>query len=175
VAHPERVSSAILWWPVGGAKYRIRAQTRFAEHVAFAQAHGLALVVAHAMRDGKSFAADARGGPWASVLKRDAAFAEAYAKLDVERYASTVLAMQHALFDRDTAPGAEPEDLLRLDLPTLIVPGRDEAHATSAARYLEECIPGAEYWDVPVADQTELAASQRLLEFLDQANARSRP
>ncbi len=71
------------------------------------------------------------------------------------------------LFDRDTAPGAEPEDLLSLDVPALVVPGRDKSHATSAARYLEECLPRSEYWDVAVADQTETTAPARLLEFLD--------
>jgi len=75
--------------------------------------------------------------------------------------------MMETLFDRDTAPGAEPVDLLRLDIPALIVPGRDKSHATSAARYLEECLPRAEYWDVPVANQTEETAPGRLLEFLD--------
>jgi hypothetical protein len=75
------------------------------------------------------------------------------------------------MFDRDTAPGAEPEDLMRLDIPALIVPGRDAAHATSAARYLEECLPKSEYWDVPVAGQTEDAANARLLEFLATAGA----
>jgi len=49
----------------------------------------------------------------------------------------------------------------------LVVPGRDKSHATSAARYLEECLPRAEYWDVAVADQTEKTAPARLLEFLD--------
>ena len=49
--------------------------------------------------------------------------------------------MDAALFDRDTSPGAEPEDLLRLDIPAFIVPGHDESHATSAARYFEECLP----------------------------------
>jgi glyoxylase-like metal-dependent hydrolase (beta-lactamase superfamily II) len=75
--------------------------------------------------------------------------------------------MMQALFDRDTAPGAEPEDLLRLDIPALIVPGHDKSHATSAARYLEECLPRAEYWDVPVAGQTDETAPRRLLDFLD--------
>ena len=79
--------------------------------------------------------------------------------------------MARTLFDRDTAPGAEPEDLLRLDIPALIVPGRDAAHATSAARYLEECLPRSEYWDVPVAEQTEETAPERILEFLDSASA----
>ena len=81
--------------------------------------------------------------------------------------------MARTLFDRDTVPGAEPEDLLRLDIPALIVPGRDASHATSAARYLEECLPRAEYWDVAVADQTEDKVATRLLRFLDSAPARA--
>ena len=79
--------------------------------------------------------------------------------------------MARTLFDRDTAPGAEPEDLMRCDIPALIVPGRDAAHATSAARYLEECLPKSEYWDVPVAGQTEEATNKRVLDFLDKANS----
>jgi hypothetical protein len=51
------------------------------------------------------------------------------------------------------------------------VPGRDTAHATSAARYLEECLPRAEYWDVPVDGQTEGPTTARVLEFLSRAEA----
>jgi pimeloyl-ACP methyl ester carboxylesterase len=171
VAYPEATLSMVLFWPVGGAKYRIGSHQRFAEHLAFVQQNGLAAVMAVVAESGKSFGADPRGGPWAAVIKHDKAFAEAYAKLDVERYKLTVTAMGRTLFDRDTAPGAEPEDLLRLDVPALVVPGRDASHATSAARYLEECLPGSEYWDVPVAGQTEETTPGRLLEFLDQATA----
>lgn len=170
VAHPQAVLSMILWWPVGGARYRIKGQQRFAEHLAFVQQNGLEAVAALVAKDGKPFGADPRGGPWASVLKHDAAFAASYAKLDVEQYKLTVAGMARTLLDRDTAPGAEPEDLMRLRTPALIVPGKDESHATSAARYLEECLPGAQYWDVPVAGQTEEAASSRLLQFLESAS-----
>lgn len=172
VAHPERVASMVLWWPVGGAKYRIKGQQRFAEHLGFVQQHGLAEVVALVRRDGKAFGADPRGGPWAAVIRRDAAFAERYAAMDVERYKLVVAGMARTLLDRDTAPGAEPEDLLALDIPALVVPGKDESHATSAARYLEECLPRAEYWDVPPAGQTEESANPRVLEFLQNARAR---
>ena len=110
-------------------------------------------------------------GPWASVLKHDRAFAETYAKQDVDQYKLIVAGMARTLFDRDTAPGTEPEDLLRLDIPALIVPGRDAAHATSAARYLEECLPRAQYWDMPVAQQTEATTPARVLEFLAGADA----
>jgi pimeloyl-ACP methyl ester carboxylesterase len=166
VAHPERVASMILFWPVGGAKYRLSSHQRFAEHLAYVAPNGLAAVVALVTKDGKSFGADPRGGPWASVIKRDPAFADAYARLDPEAYRLTVGGMGRTLVDRDTAPGAEPEDLMRLKIPALVVPGRDAAHATSAARYLEECLAGAEYWDVPVAGQTEETTSPRILEFL---------
>jgi pimeloyl-ACP methyl ester carboxylesterase len=167
VLHPEIVLSMILFWPVGGAKYRISTHQRFTEHLAYVQSDGLEAVVALVAKDGKPFGADPRGGPWASVIKHDRAFAESYAKQNVDAYKLIVAGMARTLFDRDTAPGAEPEDLLRLDIPALIIPGRDASHATSAARYLEECLPRAEYWDVPVAGQTEETTNARLLEFLN--------
>ena len=170
VLHPESALSMILYWPVGGAKYRLSGHQRFAEHLAFVHQHGLAAVVALVAKDGKPFGGDPRGGPWASVLKHDSAFAETFAKQHVDHYKLIVAGMVRSLLDRDTAPGAEPEDLLRLNIPTLVVPGHDASHATSAARYLEECIPGAEYWDVPVADQTDANAPQRLLAFLDRTS-----
>jgi len=40
------------------------------------------------------------------------------------------------------------------------------SHATSAARYLQECLPVNEYWDVPVAAQTADTAPTRILGFL---------
>jgi pimeloyl-ACP methyl ester carboxylesterase len=173
VMHPRATLSMLLYWPVGGAKYRISSHQRFAEHLAFVQQNGLEAVVALVAKDGKPFGADPRGGPWASVLKHDRAFADTYAKQNVDAYKLIVAGMMRSLFDRDTAPGAEPEDLLRLDIPALIVPGRDAAHATSAARYLEECLPRADYWDVPVAGQTEDATNARVLEFLEKAGAAS--
>jgi pimeloyl-ACP methyl ester carboxylesterase len=171
VMHPEMVQSMILYWPVGGAKYRLSSHQRFAEHLAFVQQNGLGAVVALVAKDGKAFGADPRGGPWSSVIKSDPAFAESYAKQNVDRYKLIVNATMRTLFDRDTAPGAEPEDMMRVDIPALIAPGRDAAHATSAARYLEECLPRAEYWDVPVDGQTEEPTVTRIMEFLAKAGA----
>ena len=166
IAYPRATRSLVLYWPVGGARYRMNGQLRFAEHLGFVQRRGLADVVELVRAEGKSFGADPRGGPWAAVIKRDAAFAEAYARLPADAYKTMVIAMGRTLFDRDTAPGAEPEDLMALDVPALVVPGRDASHATSAARYLEECLPRAEYWDVLPAEQTEANAPARILEFL---------
>jgi len=171
VAHPEATLSMVLYWPVGGPRYRINSHQRFAEHLAYVQQHGLEAVVSLVGKEGKAFGADPRGGPWASVIRHERAFAESFAKLDVESYKLIVAGMARTLFDRDTAPGAEPEDLMQLDIPALVVPGHDASHATSAARYLQECLPRSQYWDVPVDDQTEVSASERLLEFLDAVSA----
>ena len=166
VAHPEMVMSMVLYWPVGGARYRISTHKRFADHLAYVEQHGLGGVVSLAMQEGKPFNAEPRGGPWASVIKNDRAFADSYAKLDVEKYRRLVADMCRTLFDRDTSPGAEPEDMLKLDIPALVIPGRDASHATSAARYLEECLPRSEYWEVLPEEQTEQTAPARLLGFL---------
>jgi len=169
VAYPEAARSLVLYWPVGGPKYRITGRQRFEQHLAYARQHGLAEVVSLAATSQKSFGEDPRGGPWVSVLRHDRAFAAPYAALDLEKYTATVNGMADALLDRDTAPGAEPEDLMRLELPALVVPGKDPSHATSAARYLEECLPRAEYWDIPPADQTETNVPDRLVRFLESA------
>ena len=162
VAYPKATLSMLLWWPVGGAKYRIKAHERFSQHLAFVRASGLQAVVD--LKDHKPFNADPKGGPWASVLRHDEAFAVAYAK--TAGYEKIVEQMCGNLFDRDTSPGAAPEDLLKLEIPALVIPGKDESHATSAARYLEECLPKSQYWDVPPEGQTEASAAARLEKFL---------
>ena len=67
--HPEMAQSMVLYWPVGGAKYRITCHQRFAQHLAFVQQNGLAQVAELVASTGKSFGEDPRGGPWASVLR----------------------------------------------------------------------------------------------------------
>ena len=165
VAFPTLVSKLVLYWPVGGAHYRMNGFGRFAEHLRFVQEQGLAAVVAIAQKEGKPFNQDNRIGPWATVLHRDQEFARAYSRQKLEVYKSLVSASRDTLFDRDTAPGARPEDLVKLNVPTLVVPGRDRTHATSAARYLEECLPCAEYWDVP-PDRQPPDAAGKLKSFL---------
>lgn len=171
VDHPGRVLSMVLFWPTGGARYRIRNHAQFAQHLAYVNEHGLEAVVELAGSHDKGFSRDPRIGPWGPVLRHDKAFAQEYVRQDPDRYHLLVGGMVRGLIDRDTAPGAEPEDLLTLDVPALIVPGQDAAHATSAARYLEECIPGAQYWDVPVVEQTAPAVGARMLTFLGEVEA----
>ena len=162
VAYPQATLSMLCWWPVGGAKYRIKAHERFRAHLEFVHASGLQAVVE--LKDPKPFNADPKGGPWISVLRHDKAFATNFLK--TKNYEQIVEGMRDNLFDRDTSPGAEPEALMKLDIPAIVIPGKDESHATSAARYLEECLPKAQYWDVLPEAQTEASAPARLLQFL---------
>ena len=165
--HRDRVAGMVLYSPAGGPKYRRKQHARFAAHLAYVAEHGLAGVAALAGATEAGFSDDGRVGPWVSVLRSDPDFAARYVELDVSRYQTIVAGMSRLLFDRDTVPGAEPEDLLTLDIPALIVPGEDSSHAPSGARYLQECLPAAQYWDVPVAEQTADTAPARVIEFLE--------
>jgi pimeloyl-ACP methyl ester carboxylesterase len=165
--HRDRVAGMVLYSPAGGPKYRRKQHARFATHLAYVAEHGLAGVAALAGATEAGFSDDGRVGPWVSVLRSDREFAARYIEFDVGRYEAVVSGMSRLLFDRDTVPGAEPEDLMALDVPTLIVPGEDSPHAPSAARYLQECLPAAQYWDVPVAEQTADTAPARVIEFLE--------
>ena len=169
VAQPERVAGMVLYSPAGGVHYRRKQHQRFDAHLAYAAEHGLRGVVQLARSTGAGFSKDPRVGPWVQVLRHDEQFAEEYAACDPERYRTLVTGSARLLFDRDTVPGAEPEDLLTLRVPALIVPGEDTSHAPSAARYLQECLPVNEYWDVPVAEQTAGTAPERILSFLSRA------
>jgi pimeloyl-ACP methyl ester carboxylesterase len=128
-------------------------------------------VVGLAQADDKTFAQDPRVGPWASVLRTDAAFAEDYARRDRGDYVAIVRDMAERLFDRDTVPGPEPGGLRGVEIPALVVPGGDENHPVSAARYLEECLPRSEYWEVPPAEQAEQTAPLRVLDFLQSSDS----
>jgi pimeloyl-ACP methyl ester carboxylesterase len=165
-AWPESVASMVLYSPAGGARYRIAQHNRFARYLSYLSERSVASVADLALSCAHGFTQDPRVGPWASVIRGDPAFADAFRRQDQQRHEALVAGMARTLFDRDTVPGPEPEDLLRLDVPALVVPGEDASHATSAARYLQECLPRAQYWDVPVSGQTEQTAPARVLEFL---------
>jgi pimeloyl-ACP methyl ester carboxylesterase len=168
VKYPDLVMSMTLFWPVGGAHFRIRAQARFSTHLSFVQKEGLDGVVALAESTHVGFGKDPRVGPWAPVIRRDPAFASDFSSTSIETYQKIIESMQTNLIDCDTAPGAEAEELIELEVPSLIIPGKDVAHATSAARYLEECLPLAQYWDISPDALSETNASARLTQFLEE-------
>jgi pimeloyl-ACP methyl ester carboxylesterase len=168
VEWPERVERMVLYSPAGGPRYRLTQHARFTEHAAYVADHGLQAVVELAGESGQTFAQDPRVGPWVSVLRKDATFAAHYRELNAGVYIALVEQMVEGLFGRDTVPGPSAEQLLALRLRALVVPGHDPSHATSAARYLEECLEGSEYWDVPPDEQTAENAPDRVLAFLQE-------
>jgi len=164
VCFPESTRALLLHWPVGGYRWRANSGKRFARHAAFLQEKGLAGIVERA-RETKSYWQDPESGPWASCIARDDKFAEAFKSQDPERYLGIVEASGRTLFDRDTATGAEPEEITGIKAPALIVPGDDPSHATSAAHYLRECLPNAEFWNVMPPEQSTVGVCDRILEF----------
>lgn len=161
---PKATRALLLHWPVGGYRWKINSRARFVRHAAFAREKGLAAVVERAREKG-SFWEDPESGPWAPCIARDGAFAENFKAQDLERYLGIVEAGGATLFDRDTAPGAEPEEIMGIKAPALIVPGDDPSHATSGAHYLRECLPNREFWNVMPPEQSTGKVCDRVLEF----------
>jgi pimeloyl-ACP methyl ester carboxylesterase len=162
--YPERTRGLLLHWPVGGYRWKMGAQSRFQRHYHFAKENGLKGVVERA-RTGKSFWLDAEAGPWASVIERDRSFAEKFLDQDLDRYLGIIMTTGRSMFDRDTATGAEPEEVLGIKAPSLIIPGDDPSHATSGAHYLRELLPKADFWNVMPPEQTTQNVCERILEF----------
>jgi pimeloyl-ACP methyl ester carboxylesterase len=161
---PQATHALILHWPVGGYRWKLNGGDRFARHARLAREQGLAGVVKRA-HEGKSFWQDPEAGPWASCIVRDPLFAGAFQEQDLDRYLGLVAASMRGLFDRDTPPGAEPEELMAMKVPALIVPGDDPAHATSGAHYLREQLPRPEFWPVMPPEQTPERVRDRIVEF----------
>jgi pimeloyl-ACP methyl ester carboxylesterase len=164
VHYPETARGLILHWPVGGYRWKINVGERFARHYNFAKENGLKGVVGRA-RGGKTFWMDPEGGPWAALIARDGAFAERFAVADFEKYLGMIVTSGRSLFDRDTAPGAEPEEVLGIKAPALIIPGDDPSHATSGAHYLRELLPKADFWNVMPPEQTTQKVCDRVLDY----------
>ena len=164
IAFPQTVRALLLHWPVGGYRWKANGQKRFERHAVFAREKGLAGVIARA-RETKSFFQDPESGPWASCIARDEKFVAAFSDQDLDRYLGIIETSGRRLFDRDTAPGGEPEEVLAVKAPALIIPGDDAAHATSAAHYLRECLPNAEFWNVMPPQQHTEDVCKRIIDF----------
>lgn len=162
--YPLATRALILHWPVGGYRYRLSGQDRFRRHLGFAREHGLDGVVKRA-HEGKSFWNDPEAGSWASCIVRSQEFTNAFVAQDLDHYLGVVAASGKTLFDRDTPPGAEPEEVMAMKCPALIIPGNDWAHTASSAHYLRELLPHPEYWEAMPPEQTHPRLLERLTEF----------
>ena len=162
--HPERVMGLLLHWPVGGYSWKTAVRERFRQHYEHVRAHGLQGAV-DAAREKPGFWAEPKGGLWSAVLAHDEEFAAGFVKQDLDRYMALSELNARTLFDRDTAAGAEPEELVAMKLPSLIIPGNDPAHRLSAAHYLNELLPQVEFWNVMPPEQAPELVAEQLVEF----------
>jgi pimeloyl-ACP methyl ester carboxylesterase len=162
--HPERGLGLLLHWPVGGYSWKTLARVRFAQHTDYVREAGLESVV-EAARAKPGFWADPRGGLWSAVLSHDDEFAKNFVAQDQERYLALSEVNARTLFDRDTAGGAEPEELTAMHIPAVIIPGDDPAHRLSASHYLNELLPEVEFWNVLPPEQDASRVAGRLIEF----------
>jgi pimeloyl-ACP methyl ester carboxylesterase len=164
VHYPEATRGLLLHWPVGGYRWKVNSRARFMRHYNFAKQNGLKGVVERA-RGGKSFWMDPEAGPWSTVIARDNEFAEEIANQNLERYLGIIITSGRSMFDRDTAPGAEPEEVMGVKAPALIIPGDDPSHATSGAHYLRELLPKADFWNVMPPEQNTQKVCEQIVEF----------
>jgi pimeloyl-ACP methyl ester carboxylesterase len=164
VSFPKSTRSLFLHWPVGGYRWKANNLRKFAAHAAFAKDSGLAAVAERA-KGGKGFREDSESGPWAQCITQDDEFACGFRSQDRERYVGIVETTARVLFDRDTATGATPEEVMGIKAPAFIVPGDDASHGTSAAHYLRECLPNAQFWNVMPPEQHTDKICDLILEF----------
>ena len=164
VMHPQTTLSLVLYWPVGGAKYRLSSHQRFAIHLGYLNEHSLADVVALAKSTASPSARTRAAAPGRRYCATTAPSPTPTPNRTSRNTSSSSPAWRARCSTATPRPAPSPRTCMRCDIPALIVPGRDASHATSAARYLEECLPKSEYWDVPVAGQTEDATNARVLD-----------
>jgi len=152
--YPAMTLSLNLVWPVGGARYRMRNFGRFATHLGWVTEHGNDALIDRALSSNVGFAKDSTLGPWGGSLRVDAGLVESFKACNEADYLRLVQASYRAMFDCDSTPGPNPEQMMEIKAPVGIVPGDDESHARSAAHFVRECISQSMFLDLPTGAQT---------------------
>ena len=164
VRHPGACAGLLLHWPVGGYRWLMKGRTFFQRHIDFVRSQGLGAVVARAAR-GENFWLDPEIGPWGSPAAVYPDFAAAVGAWPVEDYLRIVEESRDTLFNDTMPSGATGEELQKIDIPALIMPGNDSSHAYSASWALKELMPRAELWDVMAEQQNGRNSLAEILRF----------
>ena len=162
--HPASCTGLLLNWPVGGYRWMKRGHSVFDRHIEFARAEGLKAVAARAKAKA-NFWADPETGPWAAPLAHDERFAQSYIEQDLETYLAIVAQSRDALFPDAMPSGPRAEELTRIEVPALIMSGKDDVHTVSSAWTLHELMPSSQLWDVFPPDQTGANTLAEILRF----------
>ncbi len=164
VRHPDACRALLLHWPVGGYRWMMKGRTFFQRHLDFVRAHGLEGVVARAPR-GENFWLDPEIGPWGSPAAVYPEFAAQLLKHEQDEYIRIAERSRDALFNDTMPSGAGGAELMKMEIPSLILPGDDSSHAYSASLALKELMPRAELWDVMPPQQTGRNTLDEILRF----------
>lgn len=164
VRHPDACRALLLHWPVGGYRWMMKGRTFFQRHLDFVRAHGLEGVVARAPR-GENFWLDPEIGPWGSPAAVYPEFAAQLLKHEQDEYIRIAERSRDALFNDTMPSGAGGAELMKMEIPSLILPGDDSSHAYSASLALKELMPRAELWDVMPQQQTGRNTLDEILRF----------
>jgi pimeloyl-ACP methyl ester carboxylesterase len=164
VRHPSACKGLLLHWPVGGYRWMMKGHTFFRRHMDFVRANGLAAVVERAP-SGENFWLDPEIGPWGSPCAIYPDFAAQFVQQDVNRYLETCARSRDALFNDTMPSGASGAELMRIEIPALIMSGNDASHAVSAAWALKELMPQAKLWNVLPPQQNGTNTLEQVLDF----------
>lgn len=169
VVHPERCLGLLLHWPVGGYQWMLKGRGFYDRHIAFVRQNGLAAAAARGP-SGKNFWLDPEAGPWAAQNAADPAFTADYVKNDVTRYLDLCGQSRDALYGDTMPSGVSGAQLMGIKTPSLIMPGADASHATSAAWAMKELMPNAEFWNVLPPNQNGANVLAAILDFCNRRN-----
>jgi len=172
VRHPQACTSLLLHWPVGGYRWMMKGHRFFARHLDFVRAHGMQAVVERAPQ-GENFWLDPEIGPWGSPVAVYPEFASQLKKLEMEEYVKIAERSREALFNDTMPSGASGEELMKIETPSLILPGNDSSHAYSASVALKELMPQAVLWDLLPEQQNGRNTLEQILNFTDYRESRA--
>jgi pimeloyl-ACP methyl ester carboxylesterase len=164
VRHPSACAGLLLHWPVGGYLWMKKGHEFFRRHSEFVRSKGLAAVVERAPR-GENFWLDPEIGPWGLPAAIDPEFAGELIEQDVDRYLDICAKSRDAIFNDTMPSGASGEELMRIEIPALILPGADSRHTVSASWTLKELMPRSELWGVLPPHQTGENTLEQILRF----------
>jgi pimeloyl-ACP methyl ester carboxylesterase len=170
VRHPAACKGLLLHWPVGGYLWMKKGHAFFQRHIDFVRANGLAAVVARAP-EGENFWLDPEIGPWGSPAAVYPEFAAGLVSQDADRYLDICAKSRDAIFNDTMPSGASGEELMRVQIPALIMSGADTRHTVSASWALKELMPQAELWDVFPPRQTGQGVLEQILRFKSRSPA----
>jgi hypothetical protein len=83
----------------------------------------------------------------------------------VDRYLELCARSRDAIFNDTMPSGASGEELMRIEVPALILSGADGRHTASASWTLKELMPQSELWDVLPPHQTGQNTLAQILRF----------